>query len=103
MKTLHLHGYMIPQSKGHISKASAFEQIYLQASEVALLYPSITYHLSGMKRAVCPYPRIMPDPAIRGCHSTDKTPPIHCRTKHKLLASFGRQVNRVETTLKRFC
>ena len=89
---LHLQGHMIPQSKGGISKASAFEQIYLQAGEVVLC-PSITYHLSGMKRAVCRYPGITPDLAIRGCLSTDKVLPIHCRTKHKLLASFGRQMN----------
>lgn len=59
-------------SKGGISKASAFEQIYLQATEVVLLYPPI-YHLSGMKREVCSHAGITPDLAIRGCLTTDKT------------------------------
>lgn len=39
MKMLHLQGHMITQSKGGISKASAFVQFYLQASEVVLLHP----------------------------------------------------------------
>lgn len=51
-------------SKTGISKASPSKQICQQASEVVVLYSSITNHLSGMKRAVCPYSRIMPDLAL---------------------------------------